>query len=446
MSARRPIAVLAGALLLAGCSKPAVEFYRVPREKDPELPAAAATTAPAEGAAPFAANGSGMAETPVATASGAGLHWTAPAGWKAKPLSAMRKGSFAVAGSGGADADLSITAFPGDVGGELANVNRWRGQVQLPALAPADLAARAKQAEAELAAARAQAKEADAQVRIVEAMSKGGLSAARAQLSGTATSAASAEAQIQAAKAALVRAEAEAARANTDFARAESLRKDEAIPQAQVDTARANAEAARAAVAQAEAQLAAARDVKRTAQTQIAEAEGRVEQSAPIEAQLDAARANAQLAVARAEAADSALVLAKLQLDYTRIESPTDGRLGRLAVRVGQLVQAGQAVVVVVPSATYAVANFKETQVGRMHPGQPATITIDAFPGRTLQGRVESTSPGTGARFSLLPADNASGNFVKVVQRLPVKIDWVNLPGDITLAAGMSADVTVDIR
>jgi membrane fusion protein (multidrug efflux system) len=139
-------------------------------------------------------------------------------------------------------------------------------------------------------------------------------------------------------------------------------------------------------------------------------------------------------------------VLAKLQLDYTRIESPTDGRLGRLAVRVGQLVQAGQAVVVVVPSATYAVANFKETQVGRMHPGQPATITIDAFPGRTLQGRVESTSPGTGARFSLLPADNASGNFVKVVQRLPVKIDWVNLPGDITLAAGMSADVTVDIR
>jgi len=81
-----------------------------------------------------------------------------------------------------------------------------------------------------------------------------------------------------------------------------------------------------------------------------------------------------------------------------------------------------------------------------MHPGQPATITIDAFPGRTLQGRVESTSPGTGARFSLLPADNASGNFVKVVQRLPVKIDWVNLPGDITLAAGMSADVTVDIR
>ena len=141
MSARRPIAVLAGALLLAGCSKPAVEFYRVPREKDPELPAAAATTAPAEGAAPFAANGSGMAETPVATASGAGLHWTAPAGWKAKPLSAMRKGSFAVAGSGGADADLSITAFPGDVGGELANVNRWRGKVQLPALAPADLAA-----------------------------------------------------------------------------------------------------------------------------------------------------------------------------------------------------------------------------------------------------------------------------------------------------------------
>jgi hypothetical protein len=136
----RPIALLAAALLLAGCSKPVVDFYRVPHEKDPELPGAAAATPPGEGSAPFAANGAGMAETPVATTSGTGLQWQAPARWKAKPLSAMRKGSFAVAGSAGTNADLSITAFPGDVGGELANVNRWRGQVQLPALTPDDLA------------------------------------------------------------------------------------------------------------------------------------------------------------------------------------------------------------------------------------------------------------------------------------------------------------------
>jgi len=137
MYARRPIAILAGMLLLAGCSKPEVESYRVPKEKDPELPSAPAAS---DNSAPFAANGGGMSAAAVPTASGAELHWTAPASWKAKPLSAMRKGSYSIPGPGGSNADLSITAFPGDVGGELANVNRWRGQVQLPALSQADLA------------------------------------------------------------------------------------------------------------------------------------------------------------------------------------------------------------------------------------------------------------------------------------------------------------------
>jgi membrane fusion protein (multidrug efflux system) len=109
-------------------------------------------------------------------------------------------------------------------------------------------------------------------------------------------------------------------------------------------------------------------------------------------------------------------------------------------------VQAGQQVVAVVPTATYVVANFKETQVGAMRVGQRAEIQVDAYPGRTFEGKVDSTSPGTGARFSLLPPDNASGNFVKVVQRLPVKIAWENVPADVKLAAGMSADVTVLTR
>ena len=120
--------------------------------------------------------------------------------------------------------------------------------------------------------------------------------------------------------------------------------------------------------------------------------------------------------------------------------------LSRLGVHDGQLAQAGQQIVVLVPSTTYVVANFKETQVGQMHPGQRVEIAVDAFPGRELEGKVESTSPGTGARFSLLPADNASGNFVKVVQRVPVKIEWVNVPADVKLAAGLSADVTVITR
>ena len=272
---------------------------------------------------------------------------------------------------------------------------------------------------------------------------KGGLSAAQAQLSGTATSVASAGAQIEAAKAAVAQSQAEAARADTDLARAESLRKDEAVPQAQVDTARANALAAHAAVAQATARLAASEDMRRTAQTQIAEAKGRVEQSAPVDALLAVAQANADLAHARADAADASLAEARLQLSYTRILAPADGLLSRLAVHEGQLVQAGQQVVGIVPNTTYVIANFKETQVGNMRAGQRAEIAVDALPGRSFEGKVESTSPGTGARFSLLPADNASGNFVKVVQRLPVKIAWVNVPADVKLAAGLSVDVTV---
>jgi membrane fusion protein, multidrug efflux system len=350
-----------------------------------------------------------------------------------------------------AQVEADAVAVSARVGGAVLHVQVTDNQQVkkgdlLVEIDPADLAARTKEAEAELAAARAQASAADAQVRIVEATSKGSLSAAKALLSGTATSVAGAGAQIEAAKAALVRSQAEASRADTDLARAESLRKDDAVPQAQVDTARSNALAAHAAVAQAEAQVAAAGDMRRTAQTQIAEAQGRVEQSAPVEAELAQARANADLAHARADAAEATVAISKLQLAYTRIEAPTDGSLSRLAVHEGQLVQIGQQIVTVVPSATYVVANFKETQVGEMRPGQRVEISVDALAGRAFEGIVESTSPGTGARFSLLPADNASGNFVKVVQRVPVKIAWASVPADVKLAAGLSADVTVHTR
>jgi membrane fusion protein, multidrug efflux system len=354
-------------------------------------------------------------------------------------------------GTDDAQVDADVVVVSTRVGGAVLKVHVIDNQQVkkgdlLVEIDPADLAARFKQAEGELAAAQAQAGAADADVRIVSATSKGGLSAAQAQLSGTTNSVASAAAQIEAARAALARSQAEATRADTDLARAHSLRKDEAVPQAQVDTAQSNALGAHAAVAQAQAQLAASEDMKRTAQTQIAEAQGRVEQSAPVDAKLAQASAQAELAHARADAAAAALALAKLQLSYTRIEAPVDGELSRLGVHDGQLAQAGQPIVTIVPNATYVVANYKETQVGSMRAGQRVEISVDAYPGRTFEGRVESTAPGTGARFSLLPADNASGNFVKVVQRVPVKIAWVNVPPDVKLAAGLSADVTVDTR
>jgi len=350
-----------------------------------------------------------------------------------------------------AQVDGDVVAVSTRVSGAVLKVHATdneavtKGQL-LVEIDPADYTARVKEAEAELAAAQAQARAADAQVSIVEATSKGGLSFARAQLSGSATSVAGADADVAAAQAALARAQAQANQADLDLARDEGLLKDQAIPRAQVDMARSNAQAARAAVAQAQAQIAAAKEMKRTAQTHIVESAARVEQSAPVDAQVAQVRANADLAHARVDSADAALTQAKLQLSYTRIEAPTDGTLSRLAAHDGQLVQAGQQVVSVVPSATYVLANFKETQVGAMRSGQRAEIVVDAYPGRTFEGKVDSTSPGTGARFSLLPPDNASGNFVKVVQRLPVKIAWVNVPADVKLAAGMSADVTVVTR
>jgi membrane fusion protein (multidrug efflux system) len=308
---------------------------------------------------------------------------------------------------------------------------------------PGELSARLDQATAQVAAAKAQAAAADAQVQIVEATSRGGLSAARAQLTGSTLSVAGAASQIGVARAALERAQSDASKAEIDLTRAEALRKDEAIPQAQLDTARAAAQAARAAVVQAQAQLSASEDARHTAQAQIAEAQGRVEQSAPVDAQVAAARANADLARANQAAAEASLALASLELSYTRIVAPADGRLSRLAVHVGQQVQVGQPIVTVMPTATYVVANFKETQVGEMHAGQRAEITIDALPGRRFEGKVDSVAPGTGARFSMLPPDNASGNFVKVVQRVPVKIQWAQQATGDPLPAGLSVDVTV---
>ena len=350
-----------------------------------------------------------------------------------------------------AQVDADIVAVSTRVSGAVlkvyvtSNQQVTKGQ-PLVDIDPADYAAHVKQEEANLAAASAQARAADAQVGIVEATSRGGLSVARAQLSGSATSVAGADAEIAGAQASLAQAQAQADRADQDLARAESLLKDQAIPRAQVDSARSNAQAAHAAVAQAQAKIAEAKDSKRTAQTHIAESAARVEQSAPVDAQLASARANADLAHARVDSATAALALAKLQLTYTHITAPADGTTSRFAVEEGQLVQTGQQVVSVVPNATYVIANFKETQVGRMRAGQRADIQVDAYPGRTFEGKVESTSPGTGARFSLLPPDNASGNFVKVVQRVPVRITWVNVPTDVKMSAGMSTDVTVITR
>jgi membrane fusion protein (multidrug efflux system) len=137
---------------------------------------------------------------------------------------------------------------------------------------------------------------------------------------------------------------------------------------------------------------------------------------------------------------------AELNLSYATIRSPVSGEIARRNVEAGLSVSPERPLLAVVPlDDIWVVANFKEDQISAMRPGQPATVTIDTYPGRELRGRVKSLAAGTGARFALLPPDNATGNFIKVVQRIPVMIELDDLKG-LTCRPGMSAGVTVRVR
>jgi membrane fusion protein (multidrug efflux system) len=164
--------------------------------------------------------------------------------------------------------------------------------------------------------------------------------------------------------------------------------------------------------------------------------------------QLDTIDAQVQQARASLGQRNAALELAKINLGYTRIVAPSDGVVGLRQVREGQYVSTGTQVIALIALPNiWVVANYRETQMTRIRTGQPATIKVDAFPGLTLNGHVQSWSPASGSRFSLLPPDNATGNFTKVVQRLPVKIlldSASDETGRAQLRPGMSVIVTID--
>ena len=318
------------------------------------------------------------------------------------------------------------------------------GQV-LVTLDAADVQAKRDQVEADLEVAKAQSDAADAQVRLTSASASGGFVSAKAAVMGSAQQVQSSASQITVAQAAVKSAQADAERSRLDFERTRQLAASNAVTPQQLEHDTAVLSVAEAAVEEAKARLDAARQLRSVALSQVTQARGHLDQSAPVDSQISIAVANSALAHARVRSAAAQLKLANLQLSYAKIIAPADGRISRLAVHEGQLVQAGQAVAEFVPNTTYVVANFKETQIGRIRTGQHAEISLDAFPGHTFSGMVESESSGTGARFALLPPDNASGNFVKVVQRIPVRIRW-SAPPDVPIQAGLSADATIYVR
>jgi membrane fusion protein (multidrug efflux system) len=138
--------------------------------------------------------------------------------------------------------------------------------------------------------------------------------------------------------------------------------------------------------------------------------------------------------------------LAAVELSYTKVLAPHDGMISKKSVAEGQALGAGQTVAQLVTPGVWVTANFKETQLGKLHPGQHAKFSVDAYPSLEFAGEVESLSAATGSRFTLLPPDNASGNFTKVVQRVPVRVHVSSVPGKVVLRPGMSVDLSVDVR
>jgi membrane fusion protein (multidrug efflux system) len=227
---------------------------------------------------------------------------------------------------------------------------------------------------------------------------------------------------VEAAKATVTASQAEAEYARTQAARYEQLPSDaaSAAEKASAEAARKSAEANVVAnqskVAAAESQLANGEAQANTAQSQVEVAQTQVEQ-------------------------------ALLNLSYTKITAPETGRVAKLAVFKGDYMETAQALMAIVPDDMWVVANFKETQLDRMRPGQPATIKIDAYPDKKYKAHVDSIHPGTGARFSLLPPENATGNYVKVVQRVPVKIVFdEKIPQELAISPGMSVEPDVKVK
>ena len=162
--------------------------------------------------------------------------------------------------------------------------------------------------------------------------------------------------------------------------------------------------------------------------------------------QVDVLNSQRQLAQAQLARAEAAMAEAELNLSYATITAPIDGTVAARTVRLGQYVQAGTQLMALVPlQRVYVIANFKETQLTDVRPGQPARIRVDTFPDDDISGKVETLAPATGLEFSLLPPDNATGNFTKIVQRIPVKIVFANDNGLAgRLRPGMSVDVSID--
>lgn len=386
-----------------------------------------------------------------------------------------------------------ITISP-RVSGHTAGVyvvdNQWvKAGQRLIELDPALFKARLDAAEAALAAARANQRSGSVAVDLTSlnaasdlkgaeanlSAAKAAVEAALAQEAAAAGQDEQAQAQIAVSEAALGQAEAEVASAAAnhrrdamDLKRYREMSLTQTISERDLDHVVATEKVSAAGLTAAEkkvdtyrSMLRQARAARKAAQSnlrrqtaEVAAARARLEQADALLAAAQSAPKLVEQSLSQSEAtradvdrAEAEVAQARLNLSYTHIDAPTDGFVTRKAVEPGISVEAGQALMAIVPATVWVTANFKETQLTRMRQGQPVKIEVDAYPDVTLQGHVDSIQHGTGARFSLLPPQNATGNYVKVVQRVPVKIAIDRFPdsNDILLVPGMSVVPEVNV-
>ena len=363
-----------------------------------------------------------------------------------------------------AQVDAHVTQVAARVGGVITKVNVEDNQLveagtALVELDPRDYQVSVDKARAELADAEASAVAAQSNVPITSTTAASNVETATGGIAQAQGGIAAAERELEAARARLTtaqarvrEAEANATRSARDAERLRGLLAKDEVSQQQFDAAVGTAEAQKAAADSVRSQVAEAEAGIRVAESKLTQSRAAGQQArAELQTartgpqQVAATRARAASAEAHVQQARATLAQTELNLQYAVVKAPARGIVSKKGVNVGQVVQPGQPLMALVQiDDVWVTANFKETQLKDMRPGQRAEISVDALGGRTFKGKVDSIAGATGARFSLLPPENATGNFVKVVQRVPVKIvlDSGQDPEHL-LRPGMSAGPTV---
>lgn len=363
-----------------------------------------------------------------------------------------------------AQVDGHITSVSAKVYGRVAEVlvndnEPVKAGQPLVKLDARDYQAALDQAKAQLALAESEAQSAGVDVPRTRENTASGTSSADAQLSGSQADLMRAEVAYDQAKtsdlawaqANIDKSRANAQLAQADLARFKPLMEKDEISKQQYDAAKANADATASALRADEEKFAQAQRSVEIAKAQLEAAKSRVQgaQAGVLSAKADTKQvamkqADASGKIAKVQQARAALDAAQLNLEYATITAPVDGVVTHKQVEVGQVVQQGQGLLVVVPlQNVWVTANFKETQLKKMRAGQQAEVKVDTY-GQTFSGHVDSIAGATGAVLSLLPPENATGNYVKVVQRIPVKIILDPIPQEkAVLRPGMNVDATV---